>query len=469
MVADNFKMEQKYDLIVIGGGASGFGTVYQLLSGGFSGSIGMLEGRDRLGGRIHTIRSPFNNEKLELGANWIHGINHNPIYEILQEKKLLDGVTMDFSANFKVRKVHSGEFVDDDVVKKAVRFYLYLNELSGNEFTDLINEATINDSMGEFLQQKFTKFTETEAKCDPELRKTFEEIFKTCCNREDVINGCHSMSEMSLKYYDVYQTFTGPHLAIPRGYYSLIEILLEKIQAMCQKDSRKFEYHLNSTVTRVHWSVPGDYPVRITCANGRIYQCKHLVVTISLGCLKKLATEMFEPKLPQSKMDAIGRLGYGVTNKVFLQYSNSEPIKEAFADGSNEVYLLWGDGDEWFRKIYSITRTAKSWNTLDVWTSGLESEQGETLTPDEINKQLTEMFGKIFQNPNFPKADLVIPTRWKSDPFACGSYSFLRVGSTPGDIEELAKPLYQSADDSRVIVLFSKIKSLILFNFLFSL
>ena len=53
----------------------------------------VLEGRDRIGGRIHS--APFGNDIIDLGASWIHGIgpgteiddpeydeNYNPIYEI---------------------------------------------------------------------------------------------------------------------------------------------------------------------------------------------------------------------------------------------------------------------------------------------------------------------------------------------------------------------------------------------------
>ena len=53
----------------------------------------VLEGRDRIGGRIYT--APIGDNVIDLGASWIHGIgpgtedddpnydaNYNPIYEI---------------------------------------------------------------------------------------------------------------------------------------------------------------------------------------------------------------------------------------------------------------------------------------------------------------------------------------------------------------------------------------------------
>jgi lysine-specific histone demethylase 1 len=41
-----------------------------------------------------------------------------------------------------------------------------------------------------------------------------------------------------------------------------------------------------------------------------------VLVTIPLGVLKDCATKLFEPKLPDWKLDAIQRLGFGNLNKV---------------------------------------------------------------------------------------------------------------------------------------------------------
>lgn len=41
-----------------------------------------------------------------------------------------------------------------------------------------------------------------------------------------------------------------------------------------------------------------------------------VIVTIPLGCLKENAQTMFEPAIPDWKMEAIKRLGFGNLNKV---------------------------------------------------------------------------------------------------------------------------------------------------------
>ena len=52
-----------------------------------------------------------------------------------------------------------------------------------------------------------------------------------------------------------------------------------------------------------------------------------VLVTIPLGVLKDCATTLFEPKLPDWKLDAIKRLGFGNLNKVFTLIKNYKWFK----------------------------------------------------------------------------------------------------------------------------------------------
>ena len=63
-------------VLIVGAGMSGLAAAIDLKAAGYR--IIILEGRDRIGGRLHTDTS-LNGLPLDLGASWIHGIRNNPI------------------------------------------------------------------------------------------------------------------------------------------------------------------------------------------------------------------------------------------------------------------------------------------------------------------------------------------------------------------------------------------------------
>ena len=63
-------------VLVIGAGIAGLGAARQLLAAGHE--VVVLEGRDRIGGRIWTSER-WAGAPMDLGASWIHGIEDNPI------------------------------------------------------------------------------------------------------------------------------------------------------------------------------------------------------------------------------------------------------------------------------------------------------------------------------------------------------------------------------------------------------
>lgn len=63
-------------VLVIGAGIAGLGAARQLLAAGHE--VVVLEGRDRIGGRIWTSER-WVGAPMDLGASWIHGIEDNPI------------------------------------------------------------------------------------------------------------------------------------------------------------------------------------------------------------------------------------------------------------------------------------------------------------------------------------------------------------------------------------------------------
>ena len=62
---------RSYKVVVIGAGISGISAAHFLVSHGIR-DVVLLESRDRIGGRIHTV-ARSKGGKIELGAEWIKG------------------------------------------------------------------------------------------------------------------------------------------------------------------------------------------------------------------------------------------------------------------------------------------------------------------------------------------------------------------------------------------------------------
>ena len=164
----------------------------------------------------------------------------------------------------------------------------------------------------------------------------------------------------------------------------------------------------------------------------RSFEADKLVLTVPLGVLKA-GTIQLNPPLPAEKQTAISRLGMGTLNKCCLRFSR--PFWPTTVDWLGQIPSGSGQWCEWasFAKPLgqpvlvgfqagAAAVAMETMNNADLIASAMESLRG--------------LFGKGIPEPIGAQI-----TRWHSDPFSGGAYSFNALGSTPSDREELAKPL----------------------------
>lgn len=157
-----------------------------------------------------------------------------------------------------------------------------------------------------------------------------------------------------------------------------------------------------------------------------------MIVTAPLGVLKAHHIK-FIPELPINKQNAISKLGMGVLNKCYLRF------KQAFwptdIDWLESIANNHGEWVEWV----SFMRTTNM-PILLGFNAADRGKQIESLTNQEIVQSAMQTLKAIFGS-DIPDPISYQITRWSSDPFTFGSYSFNALGSTPTMRQHLAKPL----------------------------
>jgi lysine-specific histone demethylase 1 len=212
----------------------------------------------------------------------------------------------------------------------------------------------------------------------------------------------------------------------------------------------KLDVHPNKVVTKITYDASGmakNPKTFVHCEDGETIAADHVVYTGSLGTLKG-RTVQFEPPLPEWKSKAIDRLGFGVMNKVVLVFD------EAFWDVNRDMFGLLrsaNDPESMKQEDYATNRGRfyLFWNC--VKTSGLPvlialmagdaALQAETRPDAEIVSEVTSQLRNIFKTTTVPDPLETIVTRWKSDRFTRGSYSFVAAEALPGDYDLVAKPV----------------------------
>lgn len=242
------------------------------------------------------------------------------------------------------------------------------------------------------------------------------------------------LSTLSLKHWDQDDDFefTGSHLTVRNG-YSCVPVAL----------SEGLDIKLNNAVRQIKHGTNGVEVVTThsrTNTNSTTYKADAVLITLPLGVLKEALRSngvnsiQFTPPLPDWKTAAIQRLGFGNLNKVVLCFDRVfwDPNANLFGHvGSTtasrgELFLFWN--------LYKAP-------VLLALVAGEAAAIMENVSDDVIIGRSIAVLKGIFGNSAVPQPKEAVVTRWRGDPWARGSYSFVAAGSSGSDYEVMASPV----------------------------
>jgi monoamine oxidase len=377
-------------VIVIGAGVAGLAAAQKLSASGVH--VTILEARDRIGGRVHTMRDPRFPVPIELGAEFLHG-KPREIWDIVKAENLITG------------SLEGNNWCSQDHTLKKC-----------NDFWPKWEQVAKQIKKGKtYPDRTFSDFINT-LKLDPETREVaieFVEGFNAA--RADRIG----MQFLAQEQENADRISGDMQFRILAGLDSVV-------YALSRFDRGLVDIRLNTTVSEIEWSA-GRVRVDGFAADGA-------VVTLPLGILQA-GQVRFIPELPE-KRSAANQLVMGHVVKIIICFDS--PFWEE--RGVTRPSFIHARGEKvptWWTTRPMVTPI------LVGWAGGPPAEDLALKADSLILTSAIESLAHIFKmKPEAVESQIraAVVKDWQAEPFSRGAYSYIPVGAITAPIT-LSEPV----------------------------
>eukprot|EP00058_Branchiostoma_floridae_P026209 XP_002611699.1 hypothetical protein BRAFLDRAFT_63612 [Branchiostoma floridae] len=398
-------------VIIIGAGISGIAAAKTLQDNGVQDFI-ILEGSDRIGGRMRLV--DFGGVKIEAGANWVHGIRGNPVWELAQGLDLKG----------KVQDVAKMVVRDDDgadVTEHAVSRFADLQRARKHAHAMLerkISEDGNDTSIRVALRLAGWKAIAPVDK----VVEYFSFDFQNGAT-PDVTSLLQNEDEETLVDFDDKEYFVTDQ----RGFGFIVE---EMARTFLDKQDPRLQF--NKCVDEIKWSNQG---VVVRTSDGSEYSAEYALTTFSLGVLQSDHIS-FVPELPDWKLEEIYQVEMCHYTKIFLKF----PFK--FWDGKEYIFHAHPK-----RGYYPIMQDMEAegchppgTNILAVTVTGEESKRVEGLPNSTVASEIMEVLRNLYGEDVPTPVDIFV-SRWSQDPLFLGAFTRIPTGAFRDGTEKYKAPV----------------------------
>lgn len=381
------------EVIVIGAGIAGLGAARWLNRAGFS--VTVLEARDRIGGRIWSDQSM--GIPVDMGASWIEGDQRNPIAALAREFGVKTVVDDDEWKFFEP----TGRPIDPATVREVESALEWLSKAMERVSARLDADISIEQAVKRAL-------------IDEHLDADEVRYLNLALASLESSSGV-DVAQQSLNHPASDSRFEGESLLFPEGYGQIARGLASRLNIQLGVPVEEVDYE--------------GARVRVTTSRG-VHEADRVVVSVPLGVLKSGGIR-FSPELPPDKLQAINRLEMGLLNKIVLKFPSVFWPRDVTKFG----YVGRTKGE--FPATLNWYKISGKPVLMSFVAAGF-ARQLEILSDSEIVTRQMVVLRKIF-GPQAPDPTEKVISRWASDPYAGGCYSYSPVGATDRDYDRLAE------------------------------
>lgn len=394
----------KPTILVIGAGLSGLTAAKEITQHGLN--VILVEARERVGGRIHSIQLN-DGSFIELGAQFIHGIKNNPLYNISEHYHL--------------------------EVKPYVRSDWAIYDKQGNE----VDKSQLNELVQEYEEQ--LKVLTLSRQSDDKDRFTVEDLeyidMQLLKHKAITSQDLRSLAKMiSIKVHKNEKLFSyklgltkkesESNFLVLNGYSKLTLGMHQEAT-----ETGLLQTSLSDEVIKIEHKAD---EIIVHTRKGNIHRADAAICTLPLGVLQK-GNVIFEPVLPAAKIKAINTLKCASHNKVVLQF------EEAFWDDYSHFVFLQDEALEAWIDVINLQHFTKS--KLPMLVLSIYSYPNKKSPDDEfVINHCVNLLKHIYPNKFKPLINSWV-THWENDPYSLGAYCYHPQGSTLNDNSAIAKPL----------------------------
>jgi monoamine oxidase len=382
-------------VIIVGAGIAGLTAADAARCAGAE--VIVLEARDRIGGRTHTVS--LGPGRIDLGASWVHGPIGNPVAEAFSAagtRTLNDGA---FGAPMEV---WADGWID------AAGATTVASVLQAD--WDAAEALAADPGSDRFVDG--VEWYLADRGLDGRARDLARFALLWIAGALVVAGPPEGISLAGMA---AYEEWSGGNLVPAGGYRDLADLLVPGL-----------DVRLGTTVAHVAHAGEG---VSVVADDGNRIEGDRAIVTVPLGVLRA-GHITFDPPLHDAQAGAIERLVMGTLEKVAFRFGERfwpDSLWEITRIAADKSFPAWFD----FTRHVGAPSLVALYNpqsTPRLAAMDLEERAAEALAA------LREMFGSV------PDPEETLATDWAGEAFSLGSYSYVPLGASVDDMRRLGEP-----------------------------